>query len=217
MTSGAFLTLVHAAAVTLGLSVSAIALGLPLGLAMAVARWRRLPVISPLIAAYVSIVRPTPMITMCLFVFFLLPLAGIELSPVAAGILALTLNTAAFNCEIWRAVLVAFPRDQLEAAAALGMTGGLMFRRVILPQLLRSSLGPLVNEMTLLIKVTPAVAAIGIVEITRAASRIGAQTYEPLVPFLVATLIYATLIALFVRGQRLLERRLAARYGYDPT
>lgn len=217
MTSGAFLTLVYAAATTLGLSVAAIMLGLPLGLLMAVARWKRLPVISPLITAYVSIVRPAPMITMCLFIFFLLPAAGLELSPVAAAILALTLNTAAFNCETWRGALVAFPRDQLEAASALGMTGGTSFRRVILPQLWRSSLGPLVNEMTLLIKVTPAVAAIGIVEITRAASRIGAQTYEPLVPFLVATLIYATLIALFVRGQRLVERRLAARYGYGPT
>lgn len=68
--------------------------------------------------------------------------------------------------------------------------------------------------MTILLKGTPAVAVIGVVEITRAAGRIGAQTYEPLPPFLAATVLYTTLIALLVRGQRLAETRIARRYGY---
>ena len=164
--------------------MSAIAIGLPLGLLMALVRWRRVPVANALVAAYVSLMRPAPMITMCLFVFFVLPAAGLELPPLAAAVLALTLNTAAFNCEIWRAALATVPRDQLEAATAAGMSEWKTFRRIIVPQLWRSSLGPLVSEMTLLLKVTPAVSVIGIVDIPRAASRIGAQTYEPLPPFL---------------------------------
>ena len=86
-----------------------------------------------------------------------------------------------------------------------------------MPQLWRASVGPLVNEITLLLKITPAVSVIGIVDITRAASRIGAQTYDPLPPFLTATLLYAVIIALLVQFQRVVERRLEQRYGYART
>lgn len=214
MTTTSLVTLLYGAGTTLALALSAIAIGLPLGLLMALARWRKVPVLNELIAAYVSLMRPTPMITMCLFVFFLLPALGLELPPLAAAILALTLNTAAFNCEIWRAALATIPRDQLEAAAAFAMPDRMAFRRIVLPQLWRASLGPLVSEMTLLLKVTPAVSVIGIVDITRAASRIGAQTYDPLPPFLAATVLYTLIIAIVVLVQRFLERRIAQRYGY---
>lgn len=214
MTTTSLVTLLYGAGTTLALALSAIAIGLPLGLFMALARWRKVPVLNQLIAAYVSLMRPTPMITMCLFVFFLLPALGLELPPLAAAILALTLNTAAFNCEIWRAALATIPRDQLEAAAAFAMPDRMAFRRIVLPQLWRASLGQLVSEMTLLLKVTPAVSVIGIVDITRAASRIGAQTYDPLPPFLAATVLYTLIIAIVVLGQRFLERRIAQRYGY---
>jgi polar amino acid transport system permease protein len=214
MTADAFITLLWGAGVTLVLSLAGIVLGLPLGLAMALARWRQLAFVSALVAGYVSVMRPMPIITLCLFVFFLLPSVGVDMPPMWAAIVALALNTAAFNCEIWRAGIAAIPRDQLEAASAFGMTRSQTFLRVIFPQVWRACLGPLVSEMTLLLKVTPAVSVIGIVEITRAASRIGAQTYEPLPPLIVATLLYTLIIVLFVKVQRILERRIAARYGY---
>jgi polar amino acid transport system permease protein len=214
MTADAFITLLWGAGVTLVLSLAGIAIGFPLGLAMALARWRQLALVSALVAVYVSVMRPMPMITLCLFVFFLLPSVGLDMPPMWAAVVALALNTAAFNCEIWRAGIAAIPRDQLEAASAFGMTRRQTFLRVVFPQVWRACLGPLVSEMTLLLKVTPAVSAIGIVEITRAASRIGAQTYDPLPPLIVATLLYTLIIVLFVKAQRILERRIAARYGY---
>ena len=79
-----------------------------------------------------------------------------------------------------------FPKEQIEAALSVGMPAGLRFRRIVLPQIFRTSLPGLVNEMSLLIKVTPVLAVVGVVDITRAAVRIGAETYEPLPPFLVA-------------------------------
>jgi ABC-type amino acid transport system permease subunit len=120
------------------------------------------------------------------------------------------MNTAAFNCEIWRAALLAFPKEQLEAAMSVGMRAGLRFRRIVLPQIARASLPALVNEMSLLIKVTPVLAVVGVVDITRAAVRIGAETYEPLPPFLVAIALYAPIIFGLVSLQRLIERRQAA-------
>lgn len=214
MSWAAFQTLLTGAVTTAALSFSGIALGLPLGLALALIRWGRVPVADTIVAIYVSLVRSTPIVTFAMFIFFVLPSVGLELDPIPAAIVTLTLNTAAFNCEIWRAGLLAFPHDQLEAAGAYGMTRPLLLRRIVLPQLWRISLGPLVNEMTILLKGTPAVAVIGVVEITRAASRIGAATYEPLPPFLAATIIYTLLIAVAVRGQHIVEGAIARRYGY---
>ena len=117
------------------------------------------------------------------------------------------MNTAAFNCEVWRASLMNFPRDQYEAAQSVGMGAGLRFRRIVLPQIARASLPGLVNEMSLLIKVTPVLAVVGVVDITRAAVRIGAETYDPLPPFLVAVALYTPIVFALVSLQRWIERR----------
>ena len=80
------------------------------------------------------------------------------------------------------------------------------------PQVWRTSLPALVNEMTLLIKASPALAVIGIVDLTRAASRIGAATYQPLPPFLAATVIYMLMVMLLVTAQRFVERLVRERF-----
>ena len=200
--------LLEGAAVTAAVSIASIALGVPLGLLLALIRWRRVPVLSPMVAAYVSLIRATPAITLALLIFFALPSLGVVLNPATAAVLTLTVNTSAFNCEIWRAALIDFPRDQLDAARAYGIGPRLAFHRIVFPQVWRTSLPALVNEMTLLIKASPALAVIGIVDLTRAASRIGAATYEPLPPFAVATMLYVALVLVFVGLQRAVERHL---------
>lgn len=205
MTISDFLTLLQGAAVTTGLCVTGILLGVPLGLALALIRRSRVPLISQAVAIYVSIARATPLVTLGLLIFFALPNLGIDVDPVPAAILTLTLNTMAFNSEVWRASLADFPRSQLEAARAFGMRPVLAFRRIVFPQVWRSSLPGLVNEMTLLIKSSPAIAVVGVVDITRAAVRIGSQTYEPLPPFLAATALYFVGLLILIRVQRSIE------------
>lgn len=109
MPAADILTLLAAASTTVGLSVAGIALGLPIGLGLALVRLARVPVLAQAIALAVSLIRAAPVVTLALFVFFVLPGAGLELSPVPAAILTLTVNTAAFDCEIFRAGLAAFP------------------------------------------------------------------------------------------------------------
>ncbi len=201
--------LLRGAAFTVLFSVAAVAVGVPAGLGLALVRWARVPVASSLVALLVSILRAAPAVTLALLIFFALPRIGLSLDPVPAGIATLTLSTAAFNCEIWRASLLALPRDQVDAALAVGMRRGVRFRRIVLPQVARAALPALVSELTLLVKVSPAVAVLGVVDITRAAVRIGAQTYEPLPPFLAALAIYGFIVFLFVRLQRVVERRFA--------
>ena len=209
MTGADWLALLRGAAFTVLFSVAAAVIGVPAGLGLALVRWARVPLLSPLVALVVSILRAAPAVTLALLVFFALPRTGLSLDPVSAGIVTLTLSTAAFNCEIWRASLLALPRDQVDAALAMGMRRGLRFRRIVLPQVARAALPALVNELTLLVKVSPAVAVLGVVDITRAAVRIGAQTYEPLPPFMAALVIYSLIVFLFVRLQRVVERRFA--------
>lgn len=205
------LTIFSGAWTTLLLSLAGIALGLPLGLGLALLRWGRVPLLNPLVAVYVSLLRATPLVTLVLLLFFALPSAGISMGPMTAGLLALTLNTAAFNCEVWRAALLDLPKDQIEAAQSVGMGRALRLRRIVLPQIARTALPGLINEMSLLIKLTPVLAVVGVVDITRAAVRIGAQTYEPLPPLMVALAIYVPIVFALVSAQRWLEHRMARR------
>jgi His/Glu/Gln/Arg/opine family amino acid ABC transporter permease subunit len=207
MSGADVLAILQGAVVTVTLSLVGILIGLPIGLALAVLRWADVPVIARVVAVYVSILRATPLVTLLLLLFFALPNIGIAIGPVSAAILALVMNTAAFNCEVWRAALMNFPRDQYEAAQSVGMTAGLRFRRIVLPQIVHVSLPGLVNEMSLLIKVTPVLAVVGVVDITRAAVRIGAETYDPLPPFLIAVALYAPIVFVLVSLQRWIERR----------
>jgi His/Glu/Gln/Arg/opine family amino acid ABC transporter permease subunit len=210
MSVGDIASIFQGAAVTIILSLIGILIGLPIGLGLALLRWANVPIIARIVAVYVSMLRATPLVTLLLLLFFALPNIGVPINPISAAILALVMNTSAFNCEVWRAALMNFPKEQYEAAQSVGMRASLRFRRIVLPQILRVSLPGLVNEMSLLIKVTPVLAVVGVVDITRAAVRIGAETYEPLPPFLVAIALYAPIVFALVSLQRWIERRQSA-------
>jgi His/Glu/Gln/Arg/opine family amino acid ABC transporter permease subunit len=210
MTGGDIAAILQGAVVTVTLSLIGILIGLPIGLGLALVRWANVPVAAVIVTLYVSMLRATPLVTLLLLLFFALPNIGVPIDPISAAILALVMNTSAFNCEVWRSALMNFPKDQYEAAQSVGMGAALRFRRIVLPQIVRVSLPGLVNEMSLLIKVTPVLAVVGVVDITRAAVRIGAQTYEPLPPFLVAVALYAPIVFALVSLQRWIERRQVA-------
>jgi His/Glu/Gln/Arg/opine family amino acid ABC transporter permease subunit len=210
MSGGDIAAMLQGAMVTVTLSFIGILIGLPIGLGLALLRWANVPIAARIVTLYVSILRATPLVTLLLLLFFALPNIGVPINPISAAILALVMNTSAFYCEVWRSALMNFPKDQYEAAQAVGMRAGQRFRRIVLPQIVRVSLPGLVNEMSLLIKVTPVLAVIGVVDITRAAVRIGAQTYEPLPPFLVAIALYAPIVFALVSLQRRIERRQIA-------
>jgi polar amino acid transport system permease protein len=203
----ALYTLLLGAWTTAWISAIAIGAGVPLGLALALLREARLPVLGQLIVVYVSLGRATPLVTLVLFIFVGAPAFGVPLDRYTAAILTLILNTAAFNAEVWRAAIRSLPREQVEAARAVGMTRLLLFRRIMLPQIWITSLPGLVNEMTLLIKASPAIAVIGIVDLTRVTNRIAAITYQPLPPILIAAALYMVVIGVLVRLQRLFDER----------
>jgi len=211
LSPAALLDLLTGVGTTVAICSIAIAAGMPLGLLIAAGRTGKNPVLRLLCGLYASFVRAVPLVTFVMLIYFGLPAIGLAFDPLPASVFALSLNTAAFNSEIWRAGIADFSRGQIEAARAFGMTPRLAFWRIMFPQIWRKSLPPLVNEITLLIKASPAIAVIGIVDLTRKARQIAESTYEPLPAFFAAVLIYGVLLMALVAAARLLERRLSAR------
>ncbi|WP_277810478.1 amino acid ABC transporter permease [Chromohalobacter canadensis] len=207
MNASAWQMLLEGAWTTVWISAVSIAIGVVAGLVIALIRLARIPIIDQLLVLYISVARATPLVTLALFIFLSAPDLGLDLNRSVAGILALSLNTTAFNAEIWRSAFRNFSREQSEAAMATGMTPWITFRRIMLPQMVITSLPGLVNEMSFLIKGSPAIAVIGIVDLTRVTNRISAVTYEPLPPILVAGALYMAIIGCLVWLQRLAERR----------
>lgn len=206
MDGSAWWALAQGAWTTLWISGVAILLGVALGLGVALLRSAKIPVIGQVLTLYISIVRATPMVTLILFLFVAAPSLGFDLDRRVIAIAALTINTTAFNAEIWRAAFETFSREQIEAAKAAGMTKVVMMRRIMLPQMLVTALPGLVNEMSLLVKSSPAIAMVGLVDLTRVTNRIAAVTYEPVPPILAAGLLYLVIIGLLVRVQRLADK-----------
>ncbi|ATR82917.1 ABC transporter permease [Pseudomonas sp. HLS-6] len=207
MNGQAWLLLLEGAWTTLWISGIAIAIGVMLGLGIALVRMARIPFVDQLLVLYISLARATPLVTFVLFLFLSAPTFGINMNRNSAAIVAMTLNTAAFNAEIWRAAFLSFSREQKEAALACGMTSRVFFRRIMLPLMISSSLPGLVNEMSFLIKGSPAIAVIGIVDLTRVTNRISAVTYEPLPPILAAALLYMLIISVLLKLQAMAEKK----------
>ena len=213
MNANDYYSILQGAIFTVSLSIVSLVIGVPLGLGLALIRWAKTPLLKGLAHAYVNVIRSCPTVTLVLLIFYAMPEFGISLNPLPAAVLALTLSTTAFNCEIWRSALVEFPKDQLDAANALGLNRFMRMRLIVFPQIWRASLPGIFNEITLQIKSTPAVAVIGIVEITRAALRVGSNTYEPLPPFIFALLIYSAIVYVFLKLQKFFEVQMKEQ-GY---
>jgi polar amino acid transport system permease protein len=208
----AWITLFKGAWMSLWVSGISIAIGIVAGLGIAVLRNARIPFVSKILYYYISIIRATPMVTLVLFLFVTAPYLPFDVDRWVVAVAAMTINTTAFNAEIWRSALVTFSREQVEAAKAAGMTRMLILKRIMLPQMVITSLPGLVNEMSLLVKSSPAIAMVGLADLTRATNHIYAVTYEPLPPILAAAALYILLIGVLVRLQRFADkyaRRLA--------
>ena len=206
MDLNAWTALLEGAWITIWISGISIALGVVAGFGVAVLRNARIPIVSQILYYYISIIRATPMITLVLFLFVMTPYLPIEIDRWIIAVAALTINTTAFNAEIWRSALATFSREQVEAAKAAGMTRAQMLKRIMLPQMVITSLPGLVNEMSLLVKSSPAIAMVGLADLTRATNRISAVTYEPMPPILAAAVLYILIIGALVRLQRIADK-----------
>jgi polar amino acid transport system permease protein len=143
--------------------------------------------------AYVEIVRNMPLLVLLYLIFFGLPAVGIVLDGYLSGLIALTLNSAAFMTEIFRAGLIAVPNGQYEAAHSQGMTRLHMYRFVILPQIFRVSYAPFGNQVIGVIMGSSILMIATVEEVTAWMANTGAVTYRYFETFVVAAIVYLVL------------------------
>ena len=200
--------LLKGAVFTLQLSIGGMFFGLVLGFILALMRMSPVWPIKWLARMYISIFRGTPLIAQLFMIYYGLPQFGIELDPIPAAMIGLSLNTAAYAAETLRAAIASIDKGQWEAAASIGMTRWQAMRRAILPQAARVALPPLSNSFISLVKDTSLAATIQVPELFRQAQLITARTFEVFTMYLAAALIYWVLASILAHRQNRLEDRV---------
>jgi polar amino acid transport system permease protein len=159
------------------------------------------------IVGYLFVIRGIPLLVLLTFVYYLLPLTGIDLPPFWGVVLVMAFYYAAFMSEVFRAGILSLPRAQWDAARSLGMTRQLMLRIVIFPQALRLASPPFVSLCANLVKATSLVSIVGLWELTMASREIVERTLAPFQIFLGAAAIYFCICYTLALYGKYLERR----------
>ncbi|NHM31570.1 amino acid ABC transporter permease [Neobacillus terrae] len=194
---------------TIGLSLSGIVLGTALGLMVGLGkmmrnRWLALP-----FNAYVTFFRGTPLFVQILLIHFgVVPLFSGETNAVAAAVIALSFNAAAYIAEIFRAGIQSIDKGQMEAARSLGMSHVQAMKYVILPQASKRMIPPLGNEFVVLIKESSLAAIIAAPEMMYWGRAMAGQYFRVWEPYLTAAVIYLILTISLSFLLNRLERRL---------
>ncbi|MDP9138012.1 MAG: amino acid ABC transporter permease [Pseudomonadota bacterium] len=172
-------------------------------------RHARPPLGARFVHLYVELLQGTPLLLQLFLVFFGLPLLGIEVSPLLAAGVALTLYASAFLAEIWRGCVEAIPRGQWDASGSLGLGFFAQLRYVILPQALIIAVPPTVGFLVQLVKSTALASIVGFNELTRAGQIVANATFQPFPIYALVALLYFAMCYPLTLSARMLERRLA--------
>ena len=182
--------LLHGALLTIAVSVLAFLLALVCGLFLGIARISRWMVIRGLATAYIQFIRGTPLLLQLFFIYYVLPYAGLVLSPFVSGVLGLTINYAAYMAEVFRAGIAAVPKGQWEAASAVGMSRRRMMRRIILPQALRIVVPPIGNFFVSIFKDSALVSVITMRDLMFSGELLASATFKHFEIFAMVAVIY---------------------------
>ena len=193
---------------TVPLTIASFALGLALAFTVALIRLFGPRWAVKVAQFYVWLIRGSPLLVQLFVIFYGLPSVGIVLDPLTAAIIGFTLNVGAYNSEVIRGAIESIPTGQWEAAYSMGMTRSQALRRTIMPQASRIALPALANAFIALVKDTSLAAVLTVPEIFQAAQRIASVTYEPLILYTEAALIYLVFSSVLSSAQVQLEKRL---------
>lgn len=194
--------------VSLRLSGGALFLGLIIGLPLALIKTYSQGVLKTLATLYIEIVRGTPMVVQLLIIYFGLPEIGIVLNRIPSAILALAINSSAYQAEYFRGSILSIDEGQTLAARALGMSQlGTIFY-IILPQALRIVIPPWSNEMVYMVKYTSVAFIIAVPELMAEGQRIISWTFRPLEVLFWVGLIYVLVLSILAKIVDTIEAKL---------
>ena len=199
---------------TLLIAVTGLILGILIGTLIATVRvlpkYKLLPrILNGICSFYVGLFRGTPIVVQLLiFYYVLLPLMGVKMGGVQVSMLVFGLNSAAYISEIMRSGILSVDGGQMEAGRAVGLSFGTTMMKIVIPQAVKNILPTLGNEFIALVKETSVVSFVGATDLYLAFNRIGSNSYEFMVPYIVMALIYIVLVLIISAGVKLMERSL---------
>lgn len=188
--------------VTVGLTLGVITMSCVLAIPVALARMSPNRLIRIPVSAYVEVIRATPLLLQLVYIYYVLPGIGIRLPAIAAAVIGLTVNYTAYMSEVYRGGIKAVAQGQWQAAAALGMTDALAFRRIILPQAIRIVIPSLGNYFISLFKDTALCSVVSVQELMFKGQIISARSYQYFTIYSLTGILYFSVgfpAALFVR------------------
>lgn len=194
--------------VTLVLTLFAAILALALGFLAGYARMSKNKWVYGLATIYVEFFRGSSLLVLLFWIYFVMPLLGVTMSPMLAGILAMGLNFGAYVSEIVRSGFESVPEGQHEAGISVNMTQAQRMRRVIFPQAFVLMVPNLGNQLIELFKATSLVSLITLSDLTYQAQLLNGSTYETTKIYVALLLIYFVLAWPLSKGMEILERKL---------
>ena len=159
-------------------------------------------------SSYVEFIRGTPLILQLYIIFYGLPFLGVVLPGFSAGIIALSMNSAAYISEIVRAGIQSVDKGQMEAARSIGMKKPMAMRYIIIPQAIKTILPALGNEFITVIKESSIVSVIGIHDLMYNADTVRGNTFRVFEPLIIAALMYFALTFGLSKILAVFERRM---------
>lgn len=214
-----FPMLLEGAQVTVEIAVLGMLLAITLGLPIALARMYGPAPLRWLALGYVEFFRGIPVLLLLYFLYYGLPDVAaswglpLRMTAMQAAVLGFGINYAAYEAEIYRAGIAAVPAGQWEAAASLGMSAPLTFRRIILPQALRTILPPMTNDFVALFKDTSVVSIIAVVELSKEYQTLSKTSLKYVEIGLVTAALYLVMSVPLGYLSRYLEKRWGAAAG----
>ena len=219
--------LLDGALMTLQITALAVAIGLVLAVGFALLRVSANPLLRWPVFAYIFYFRGTPLLVQIFLIYygsgqFRPELEAMGLWPYFreayfCAVLALTLNTSAYTAEILRGAIQGVPHGEVEAARACGMSGLLLYRRIIMPKAFRIALPAYSNEVVFLFQATSLVSIITLMELTGVARAIIARTFQTTTTWVFVGLLYLAISYLIIWVLRKLEHRLSAHLRARPS
>ncbi len=204
--------IVEGIGVTIGFTIAVVILGIIAGLIAGLMMLSRFKALRFVAAAYVELFRCTPLLVQLIWIYYALPiLSGIELSGVAAGLVALSLYGGAFYAEIIRGGVVSIDTGQGEAGMALGMTPFQIMKRIVLPQALKRMAPPMLNQSIIQLKNTSLISIIAVPDLLYQGQIIAHDSYKPLEVYTGVALAYLAILFPLTALARYGEKKLSVR------
>ncbi|MBX9758169.1 MAG: ectoine/hydroxyectoine ABC transporter permease subunit EhuC [Beijerinckiaceae bacterium] len=199
--------------VTLTVAFLAMCVAIPVAFVLALGRMSKSAWLNMPAGFVIELFRGSSSLVQLFWVFYVLPFFGLELQPLAAGVLVLGVNSGSYMSEIVRAGLNAVPAGQREAALALGFSARYRFFRIILPQALPIMIPPFGNAMITMLKFTSLVSLVTIQDLTFRANMVGSTMGDSSAIYVLVILVYFGLSLLLALLGRYLERVVNRRSG----